>query len=562
MQNPTTQSFRLVRKTAVAFAIAAAFAYAGTASAAELKVGNENFSIRWDNSVRYNLGARAKDCDPNICANPLEFQSAQSDQKFSKKGNIVTNRLDLLSELDVIYKSDSGFRISAAAWVDDAYSNTRVPDAPAGFNVFPDGTYTSSVKRWNRGPSGEILDAFVFTKVDLGGVPLSLKLGQHNIYWGESLYSLVAGVSYGQGPVDFRKAFANPGAEAKELFMPLNQLSFSAPLSDRTVLAGQYGLDWKASRIPDGGTYFGAFDFLVADGGTKYGGTASYVGAREPQRKRGDWGLSLKMRPEWLDGSLGLYYREFHDKLPQYVIDGGNFNIVTDYQTPRQKLLGASVSKSVGGVSLAAEMTYRKDAMLQSGFGLVGPGPATPAYNTGDWRPRGEVFTALVNMIAYFGKNPVFESAALTAEVNYTNLRKITNNPDFYLGSPAWCGQNTISSKPELQGCPTSNAWGINVGFEPKWFQVIPTVDLSMPIYYARGLKGNSIVPFGDKVGQGNYSIGLAADVSSKYNIVLKYNGFIAKHGMDELGSAGLNNSGGGKYWDRNWVSLTVKTTF
>lgn len=562
MVNAPKQFFRLKRKTAMAAAIAAVLASSATAFAAEFDVGNSDFNVRWDNSVRYNLGVRAKDCDPNICANTSEFQSAQSDQKFSKKGNVITNRLDLLSELDVVYKDDSGLRVSAAAWADQAYSNTSSPTAPGGFNVFPGGHYTQEVNRWNRGVSGEILDAFLFTKVNLGDVPVNLRLGQHNIYWGESLFSLVGGVSYGQGPIDFRKAFANPGAEAKELFMPLNQLSFSAALGEHTVLAGQYLLDWKASRLPDGGTYFGGYDFLVAGGGTSYAGTTRYAGSRAPADKRGDWGLSLKMRPEWLEGSLGLYYRQLTDKLPQYVIDGSNFEIITDYQSPRQKLIGASLAKSIAGVSIGADVTYRKDALIQSGFGLVGSGPSTPAFNTGDWRPRGEVFTALVNMIAYFGKNPVFDSAALTAEMNYSNLRKITNNPDFFLGANPWCGQGSVSQDPEAQGCPTKRAVGINLAFEPKWFQVFPGVDLSMPTYYARGLSGNSPVPFGDKVGQGNYSVGVAADIDSKYSVVLKYNGFIAKHSQDALGSAGVNNSGGGKYWDRNWISLTAKATF
>jgi hypothetical protein len=76
------------------------------------------------------------------------------------------------------------------------------------------------------------------------------------------------------------------------------------------------------------------------------------------------------------------------------------------------------------------------------------------------------------------------------------------------------------------------------------------------------GVQGNSVVAFGDNEGQGSYSLGVTADVQSKYLFSLKYSGFIAKHDKDELGALSNSNSALGKYWDRGWVSLTFKTTF
>src|SRR5262249_44128729 len=160
-------------------------------------------------------------------------------------------------EFDLVYRRDHGFRVSAAGWFDAAYSN-RIEGDPAldasgvGMGAGPTGgPYAPYTKRWNRGPSGEFLDAFVFTKVDVGDVPINIKLGQHNIYWGESLFSAVGGIAYNQGPLDFRKALANPGVEAKELFKPLNQLSMSAQVTDTLGVAAQYYLDWKPTALPD-----------------------------------------------------------------------------------------------------------------------------------------------------------------------------------------------------------------------------------------------------------------------------------------------------------------------
>ena len=45
--------------------------------------------------------------------------------------------------------------------------------------------------------------------------------------------------------------------------------------------------------------------------------------AAEP-KQRGDFGLSARWAPEWLDGTLGFYYRNYSDKLPQALITSIN----------------------------------------------------------------------------------------------------------------------------------------------------------------------------------------------------------------------------------------------
>src|SRR6266568_8374248 len=164
---------------------------AGTCSAyaSPIDTGNPELALRWDNSVRYNLGVRMQAQDQNILNNSTYDNS---DSKF-KRGDIVTNRLDLLTELDMVYRKRSGLRVSAALWYDHAYrsdaeitanSNFLVPGLGDISSAYPDNRYTGFTRRWNRGPSGELLDAFVFTGFDLGAVPVNLKLGQHTLYWG------------------------------------------------------------------------------------------------------------------------------------------------------------------------------------------------------------------------------------------------------------------------------------------------------------------------------------------------------------------------------------------
>src|SRR5512142_492816 len=112
----TTTKKPIMRRRA-ALAVASALAVAGSARAMDIPVGNPDIAVRWDNTVRYNLGFRTQSQDPNLLASP---NYDDGDRNFSN-GSIVTNRLDLLSEFDLIYKRSYGFRVSAAAWYDNAY---------------------------------------------------------------------------------------------------------------------------------------------------------------------------------------------------------------------------------------------------------------------------------------------------------------------------------------------------------------------------------------------------------------------------------------------------------
>ena len=553
------------------------------AQAIGLDTGNEDLSIRWDNNVRYNLGVRADRQDGAIL-NTTNYDD--SDAKF-KRGDVVMNRVDVLSEFDVVYKKKSGLRLSAALWYDDAYRDTSVRSGPLysgnGMSgAYPNDRYTSYTSRWNRGPSAEFLDAFVFTGFDVGDMPAQLRLGQHTVYWGESLFSFVHGVSYGQGPVDIRKALANPGVEAKEIFKPLTQLSGSLQLNDELSIAGQYFFDWKASVFPDGGTYFGVLDPLSGGGGTylinptaaaatsaQLGVPVSavpFVPAYNKPKKVGDWGLMTRWTPSALGGaSFGGYLRSYTDKLPQLVMGGiqpstlatypnvvpSSFGL--DYARHRTTLVGASAAWQMAGVSFGAEVAHRQNGPLLMG----------DATFTGEG-PYGDTWHALLNGVAFVGRTPVFDSAALTAELTYSRLDKIRTNANNYRSHATDKVSCPTSS---TLGCASKNYWGVAMKFEPKWFQVFPSVDLSMPIVYNIGLKGNSQVLFGGYEGNGGYSVGLTATAKEKYTLTLAYNDSVAKHRTTSSAALGgapvVSEVGGiGAQWDRGWVSLTFKTAF
>jgi hypothetical protein len=170
-----------LRRGLVALAITSALAQAGAAHAFDLSPGNTEWSVRWDNTVRYNIGVRTEDQDNKILGSP---NYDDGDRNFDQ-GSIVTNRLDVLSEFDVVYKRMTGFRVSAAGWYDHAYGNLdNKLDATAntlrkGLPVA--GELSNYTNRYAKGVSGEILDAFVFANFDAGEVPISIKAGSTRV---------------------------------------------------------------------------------------------------------------------------------------------------------------------------------------------------------------------------------------------------------------------------------------------------------------------------------------------------------------------------------------------
>ncbi len=548
-----------------AVALAAAVVAFG-AQAVEIDTGSPDLTLRWDNTLRLNYAQRVEERDSKIGNSVL---ADEGDYSFDK-GDAVAKRIDLLSELDLIYKKRYGARLSATAWYDAAYGDKSKsnPNAPlAGIPSYVGNQYSATTKRLYRGGSGELMDAFVFGAVDLGDVPVRAKLGRHTLYWGESLLlgGNVHSVAYAQNPLDLQKGFATPGTEAKELFRPLNQLSLSSQLTETVSVAANYMLDWEASRYPEGGTYLGPVDFVFNGPDRQFLsaglGFGSRGGASEP-RHQGEYGLSARWSPAWLDGSLGAYYRDFADKLPQVLLTsvGAGTSVYNMIYADHIRLFGLSLAKNIGGVSVGAEFSQRQNTPLNSQVLGVAPGLPERGETKG---ARGDTLHAVVNLLGTLPRTALFDSASWIAEVQWSKWTHVNSGANLFnaVGYAPCNATATAPAKNKWDGCVTPSYTGIGLGFTPNWFQVLPGVDLSMPISYAVGVSGNAATTFGGNQGLGNYSIGLGADVQQAYRFDLKYVDFIGAY--KDNGTAVTATNGLTTYLkDRGFVSLTFKTSF
>ena len=586
------------------------------AHAVELDTGNPDWAVRFDNTVKYNYGVRTENADKRMLGTP---NNNDGDYNFRRAGTNITNRVDLLTEMDVVYKDHMGARVSAASWYDKAYENTGsnsnpfvngnggtsglVANDPRLAAVTRDNVGNGSphlshyAQRYYTGLSGEILDAFVFYSTEVGEESLfSIKAGQHNVFWGETILNPVHSISYGQSGLDLAKLAASPGTEAKELFVPRNQVSMTFTINPELTVGAQYFLDWDAARLPEAGTYYGGSD-LVGFGAQSFllGNTNSITpgsplgcglapcnaltnvrrGDDLTPRNSGDWGVMAKWSPAWLDGTLGVYYRQTSDILPQAWLDARGLSSANPNGTPpagqvpavvntlnslstatyqlaysdKIDIFGLSLSKDIGGISVGSDLNIRHNMPLASipaivstnsplglgqGLGLLPPRTAATGviYDTphdGDsMSATGDTLHWTLNGLMTLPKTPVFDSAVLLGELYYSNLLKLDDkNAALYKGKSTYRGVDA----------PTRDNWGIAVNFTPTWYQVFPGVDMSLPMSVNVGLDGVSPVSGGGAKDTGNYAFGVGAAVYNKYFVDLKY--------VDSFGKADKCNVSG-----------------
>ena len=580
-------------------AMAAIFAVARPAAAFDTDFGGSDFKVRWDNTLRANLGVRTTSPDSLLSANPA-FTAGEN--SFGR-GGISTSRLDVLSELDGSWQDQFGVRGSFAGWYDLAYQNHSVKidpalaalGVPSGYGPNGSGLSDYALDRY-RGPWGEVLDAFGWARFDAGPVPVTVKAGRHSIYWGESLLlgGAIHGVAYSQVPLDLIKGFANPGTEIKELYRPLGQISANAQLTPQLSLSGQYFLEWQSYLYPEAGTFVGPADFAFNGPYgqfAKLGGNPFFFknGGSNDSRHH-DWGGALRYTPGFIEGTFGAYYRRYADKLAAVLLvpnPGGQGPLSPTLNSPLQyqqfyaegvDLIGLSYARPIAGVSTAIEAAYRHNTPLAAqSLGLATPPSAAAApllFPNGlpkrignSYQARGDTLHLVANALGTLAPSPLWSIASWNIEGTYSRLVTVRENQDMFFGM----GSGVCRSSPQLSaaglaknkndGCATENSAGVGASFTPTWYQVFDGVDLLMPLNGSLNFWGNSPVTLGGNAGSGTYSLGLGADIRTRLRLDVKYVGFYGNT-LDNGKTVTSSNGLLALLKNRESVVFTAKTTF
>ena len=401
-----------------------------------------------------------------------------------------------------------------------------------------------------------MLDAFVFGGWALGdGQKLTARLGKHALQYGESLFFGDNAIARAQGPIDVSKLLASPNAQFKEIVRPVSQVSAQFQATPRVSFGGYYQFHWEADRLPPAGSYFSTAnipwgssqpEFVGIPSGPIAGNYVLSSGADKNPKNSGQFGAQVKWRLDETD--LGFYYARYHDKGGQLY---GNLNVVNPlasswyYVFPESiQTVGASVSQSIGDINFAAEGSVRDKQPLRS-TNMMYPSAfaGAPAYATGK--------TAHLNgsWLASLGPNFLARETSFIGELAWNRVLS-ANDP-----------------QSQLDAGRTRDSTALQFIFSPSYRQVLPGLDLSVPLGLRYTLDGNSSITPWDAKGNGSASLGLEGNYLGVWQFTLNYTHYIGQAvpfvDYSPLLSGGSAIYGhGNPLADRDYVALSLRRTF
>lgn len=506
----------------------------------QVDTGNPDYTVAWDNTLKYSAAWRVENQDRAVrpAYNP---NLDDGDNNFNR--GLISNRLDLLSELDISYQRKYGVRLSGAAWYDDVYNqgNDNNSDTVNSISVRRD-EFTHDTRRLH-GRDGELLDAFGYGKFDLGDMSLSLKGGRYSQVYGESLFFGGNGIAVAQSPTDTIKLLSVPSSTFKEIVRPIGQVGGSLLVNQNLTLGAYYQYRWEPARLPGAGSYFSFAEF-VDDGGETFilgPDLALRRGKDIDARNSGQFGLQAKMK--FGEFEYGLYAARYHDKFPQFYLrpEQGDYALVYGEAI---RTFGASVSTLIGETNVAAEASIRRNTPLATVGNVVldvtgtGDGDHNPLY------PVGNTFHAQMSAITVLPGNALWQGATFLGEVAYNRITSIDKNRD------------------QLDPNITRNASSLRMLFTPEYFQVFPGVDMTVPLGVGYGISGNTAVlgtGFSPE-GGGDVSLGLQFDYRKTWRGGITFTHYYGSAGG--IVDAATALSGDQVYADRDFVAISVQRTF
>lgn len=306
--------------------------------------------------------------------------------------DVTSTTLKMVGDVELKYRN-YGLLVRGKAWHDFTLSDKKVrhghfdngyvPNRRLDDKHFDDAAKFSGV---------DLLDAFVYGDWDLGdSAQLNLRLGSQVVNWGESIF--IQGVNV-VNPIDVPAA-RRAGAQVREILLPVPLLYGNLGLAGGVSLEAFYQLKWEKTVIDGCGTFFSPAD-VINCGGSQFGPDVfsdfdhyngiDALGGLNVRANRlsdakpangGQYGLAL----HWLEPSsqtdIGVYYMNYHTRTPFLSLSSkpsdpsslygtmAPLSYQLDYSAENIKTFGLSVSNTLGGASVMAELSYTRDLPVQ-----------------------------------------------------------------------------------------------------------------------------------------------------------------------------------------------------
>jgi hypothetical protein len=608
MKNKLGTGFRL---GCCYLAIAVALAISSPAQALNWDTGDWAWS--WDNTITYGISWRGEDPDPALIdlgngGTGPAIMTDDGNLNFDS-GDIFSNIIKGTSELEVDNGQFGAFgRIKY--WYDFELENGKVPHghSPTAYKTgeklddsdFADFAQFSGI---------ELLDLFAYATLDLGEMPLDLRLGRQVVNWGEATFFQGVNVL---NPIDV-SAIRRPGVEIKEALLPVALIYGNLGIGNGWSVEAYYQFKWEQTVLDGCGTYFSDNDFtaqgcdqLVLQGGGLPDSFLQYVNniRKDPYvdeaKDSGQFGVAIRKYVEKIDTEFGFYAQRLHNRTPvlnvHYTYDGiaaGSileFTLVPAfYQVAYPEdidVYGLSFATNVGVVALSGEVSLKKDmpisvngtTQLIGGLGSlgglqpVGPSiaaclaPAPPQlgpFGPRAWQGVCDLFTTGDGLAHGWDR---FDVTQAQATAMYFWEQGLGSQRVSFIGEVAWVGVNDLPAITEMpygrspifgaptylggtsdEGFVTSNSWGYRIRAWADYPNAFAGITLTPTLAWAHDVNGTSPTPsFLD--GRKAFSVGLNANYLTRYRGSISYTFF----------SGGVANT----MTDRDFFSITFSLDF
>lgn len=413
---------------------------AQAASAIDFDIGN-GWTGDWVTTISVGSSWRAEDPSPLLytAANGAEVGlsggmaggAIDTGNVNYFQGDRFSTLFKVISEVS-LSEGDRGIFVRGKAWYDQA-----LKDGDVRYGNFVNGYHGGEPMKddgfdtLNKFSGVYLLDAYAYDAFDVGQETVQVRAGRQAINWGESLF--IQGVNQ-FSPIDV-PSFRRPGAQIKEVLLPVWAFDISTTLGDYGSLEAFYQLKWDYTPIESCGNYwdvneahlaadvYGCFYALpvgpvsarqaAGDGGTAPGLFLEEQKGHEP-KDSGQYGVAYRFTVEALNYTeFGLYAQNLHARTPGLGIRTGDctdtagndicaaaglLNPINAFGaipgvTPAGvyweyaediKIFGLSAATNIRGWSVSSELSYTKDLPAQitggdvvNGF-LTGLGPLGP----------------------------------------------------------------------------------------------------------------------------------------------------------------------------------------
>ncbi|MFI4940024.1 MAG: DUF1302 domain-containing protein [Burkholderiales bacterium] len=423
------------------------------------QAGAEEFTLdngdqgRWSGGVSLGDAWRTGNPDKALYSSPYGGMAGDNNQdgdlNYGKGAPIST---PLIVNGEVQLKHDNlGFVLGARAWYDDAEKRGTVPVGSYNNGLVPNARLSDNgLYSLSKFSGATFTNAYMFgTFEPVEGKPLTVKVGDQVVNWGESLF--IPGINQ-FGAFNYQ-ALVTPGATIKDALLPIPQIDVNWGLGDGLSMEAFYQFTWVKSVASGCGTFWsvsdvyncgaGAMGTLSGDstgvnqyaqlngltplnGLTSAIGMPSYhpnfgvVGLQDINAKEsGQAGVSLHYFAPSISTDFGLYAAAYRQRLPNIdIVKIGNPNPQSLFSgtfngLPPSALLGAVgglVQSATAAKAAAAAAAAAGNAAAAAAYAAGAQQAAFAASTLGSLYPLVTPFS-----VAWDYSAPVIEEVGLSA---------------------------------------------------------------------------------------------------------------------------------------------------